>query len=319
MLGITLYGAQLSYRDAVDLARLAEERGFDAAFVAETFVNDGMATCLAMAMATRRIAIGAGIANVYLRHPGTLGAAAVAIDELADGRFILGLGVNHERFVTGLGLTWEEPRRKLRDTTATLRSVFAGEALAGMHQRCRAAAHPIPVHLAGVAMATARLAGEIADGIMGYLATGERFAEIARVARESAIAAGRSADAVTPSLLIPTFVSDDLAAARQTARQFVAGYIALPVYARMFRDCGFAPVVDAVRGAFARGDRAAAAAGVSDQLVDGLCVLGSAAQCRERLAAFSAAGVSFPILAAQPVGEPYAAGVRRIIDALGPR
>ena len=44
MLGITLYGGHgLSYRDAVDLARLAEAGGFDAVFAVETFVNDGMA------------------------------------------------------------------------------------------------------------------------------------------------------------------------------------------------------------------------------------------------------------------------------------
>jgi alkanesulfonate monooxygenase SsuD/methylene tetrahydromethanopterin reductase-like flavin-dependent oxidoreductase (luciferase family) len=320
MLGITLYGGQgLSYRDAVDLARLAEDRGFDAVFVAETFVNDGMATCLAMAMGTRRITVGAGIANVYLRHPATLGAAAVAIDELSDGRFILGLGVNHERFVTGLGLTWEEPRRKLRDTTAALRTVLSGGTLPGMHLPCRAATHRIPIHLAGVALATARLAGEIADGLMGYLAIPERFAEVARAAREAASSAGRPADAVTPSLLIPTFVSDDLGAARQTARQFLAGYLALPVYARMFRDCGFAGEVEAVRAAFARGDRASTAAALSERFVNEVCVLGPAARCRERLAEFRAAGIDFPILAAQPVGESYADGARRIIETLHPR
>ena len=320
VLGITLYGGQgLSYREAVDLARLAEAGGFDAVFAVETFVTDGMATCLAMATGTRHITVGAGIANVYLRHPATLGAAAVAIDELSDGRFILGLGVNHERFVTELGLTWQDPRRKLRDTTAALRTVFAGGTLPGMHTACRAAAHPIPIHVAGVALATARLAGEIADGLMGYLATRERFAQVVRAAREAAAGAGRSAAAVIPSLLIPTFVSDDLAAARQTARQFLAGYIALPVYARMFRESGYTSEIDAVRESLARGDRTAAAAMLSDRLVDEVCVLGPAPRCRERLDEFHAAGVDFSILAAQPVGESYAEGARRIIEALRPR
>jgi alkanesulfonate monooxygenase SsuD/methylene tetrahydromethanopterin reductase-like flavin-dependent oxidoreductase (luciferase family) len=320
MLGITLYGGQgLSYRDAVELARLAEARGFDAVFAVETFVNDGMATCLAMAMATRSITVGAGIANVYLRHPATLGAAAVAVDELSEGRFILGLGVNHERFVTELGLAWQDPRQKLGDTTAALRTVFSGGTLPGMHAPCRAAAHRIPIHLAGVALATARLAGEVADGLMGYLATRDRFAQVVRVAREAAASAGRSGDAVTPSLLIPTFVSDDLAAARQTARQFLAGYIALPVYARMFRDSGHADEAKTVREALARGDRPAADAALSDRLVDEVCVLGPAARCRERLGEFRAAGIDFPILAAQPVRESYVAGARRIIEALHPR
>lgn len=320
MIGITLYGGLgLSYRDAVELARLAEARGFDAVFAVETFVNDGMATCLAMAMATRRITVGSGIANVYLRHPATLGAAAVAVDELSEGRFILGLGVNHEGFVTGLGLAWQDPRQKLGDTTAVLRTVFAGGTLPGMHGPCRAAAHRIPIHLAGVALATARLAGETADGLMGYLATQSRFAQVVQAAREAAAKASRPADAVTPSLLIPTFVSDDLAAARRAARQFIAGYIALPVYARMFRDSGYAGEVEAVREAFARGDRVAAAAALSDGLVDEVCVLGPATRCRERLAELHASGLDFPILAAQPVNESYVDGARRIIEALHPR
>lgn len=320
MLGVTLYGAQgLAYRDAVDLARRAEERGFDAVFVAETFANDGLATCLAMALGTRRIAVGAGIANVYLRHPATLGAAAVAIDELSGGRFILGLGVNHERFVTALGLGWEEPRRKLRETTATLRTVLAGGTLPGMHGPCRAAAHRIPIHLAGVALSTARLAGEIADGLMGYLATRDRFLEVVRAARAAAQGAGRPAGAVLPSLLIPTFVSDDLAAAFLAARQFLAGYIALPVYARMFRDSGFAAEVLAVREALGRGDRAAAAAVLPDRLVDAVCVLGPAPRCRERLAELRTGGIDSPIVAAQPVRESYADGARRVIEALSPR
>jgi alkanesulfonate monooxygenase SsuD/methylene tetrahydromethanopterin reductase-like flavin-dependent oxidoreductase (luciferase family) len=87
----------------------------------------------------------------------------------------------------------------------------------------------------------------------------------------------------------------------------------------MFRDCGFAGEVEAVRAAFARGDRASTAAALSERFVNEVCVLGPAARCRERLAEFRAAGIDFPILAAQPVGESYADGARRIIETLHPR
>jgi hypothetical protein len=53
--------------------------------------------------------------------------------------------------------------------------------------------------------------------------------------------------------------------------------------------------------------------------VDEVCVLGPATRCRERLGEFRAAGVDFPILAAQPVSESYVEGARRIIEALHAR
>jgi alkanesulfonate monooxygenase SsuD/methylene tetrahydromethanopterin reductase-like flavin-dependent oxidoreductase (luciferase family) len=88
-LGVTLRPTGLSYTAAVELGKRAEDAGFDGAFLVEAPVgNDAMASAQAIAHATRRITVGTGITNLYVRHPAQLGAAAVAIDELSDGRFI---------------------------------------------------------------------------------------------------------------------------------------------------------------------------------------------------------------------------------------
>jgi alkanesulfonate monooxygenase SsuD/methylene tetrahydromethanopterin reductase-like flavin-dependent oxidoreductase (luciferase family) len=317
-LGATLYPFDLDTMALARLGREAEARGFDAVFVVEQGVsNDVMAAVEAIALATSRISVGPGIANVHLRHPALLGAAAVAVDELSGGRLILGLGTNNETMVRGLGLPWKEPRAALRETTDWIRRVFAGDTDPRIHVAFRKAAHPIPIHFGGVALETAALAGEIADGLMLYLATPGRTRQVIDRMAEAARRAGRNPGAVQVTLLVPTFLSDRLDAARAAARGFLARYAGRSLYAKMFHRSGFEAEADAIERAAARGDRAGAVAAVSDRMLDEVLLVGPLARCRERLAAFREAGIDYPLIAPQPVEEGAAAAAMRTLAAFG--
>ena len=319
VLGLTLYPFDLDTPALVRLVQQAEAAGFDAAFVVEQGVaNDAMAAVMAIAVATRRITVGPGIANLYLRHPALLGAAAVAVDEVSGGRLVLGIGTNNAGMIGALDLPWAEPRAALRSATEWLRTVFTGGTAPGLRGPFRAARRPIPIHFAGVALETAALAGEIADGLMLYLATPARVRQVLERLRAAAAAAGRPATAVPATLLVPTFLSDDLAAARGAARRFLTRYASMPLYTKMFRRSGFVAETDAVAAAVARGDAAAAGAGISDRMLDEVLLVGPLARCRERLAAFREAGADFPLIAPQPIGEPTEAGIGRAIAAFAP-
>jgi alkanesulfonate monooxygenase SsuD/methylene tetrahydromethanopterin reductase-like flavin-dependent oxidoreductase (luciferase family) len=315
-LGVSVFPHGLSYRTVATLGQLAEDNGFDGIFIVEAGAsNDAMAMAQAVAMRTRRITVGTGIANLYLRHPVTLGAGAVAIDELSEGRFILGIGVNNASLITSLGLTWREPRAALRDTTAQLRQVFAGDTPPGARTPFRRAQHPLPIHLAGVALETAELAGEIADGLMGYLTTTTRYQQLVVRMQRGAQQAGRDPQALMVSLLIPTFLSEDLDAARAAARGFLSFYASVPLYAKMFRRSGFAAEMDAIAQALEQGARDRVPGCISDRLLDEICLVGPPARCQERLAAFQEAGVTYPQLAPQAVQEEQESAVRRLLAA----
>src|SRR5215470_18408307 len=132
-IGLTLWGFDVGVRAAVDLAVQAEERGFDSVFLVEgVFSNDAVTTVAGIATRTSRIGVGTGIANVFLRHPVMLGLAATGIDEMSGGRLVLGLGPNNQEMITRAGLAWRDPRQALRETTETLRAVFAGRGLPGL-------------------------------------------------------------------------------------------------------------------------------------------------------------------------------------------
>jgi alkanesulfonate monooxygenase SsuD/methylene tetrahydromethanopterin reductase-like flavin-dependent oxidoreductase (luciferase family) len=102
---------------------------------------------------------------------------------------------------------------------------------------------------------------------------------------------------------------------RLAIRLAFTGYAAQPVYNAYFRWCGFEAEAAAVASAFARGDRAASAAAMSDELVDRIAILGPATRCREQIAEFVAAGVTTPVISPL-VGD--AAGVRAVLEAFAP-
>jgi len=77
----------------VELAKRAEARGFDSIWVAETrMTRDGFVPLAAIAAATERVRVGTGIVNVYTRNPVVLALSFVALEELAPGRIMMGLG-----------------------------------------------------------------------------------------------------------------------------------------------------------------------------------------------------------------------------------
>ena len=318
--GVTFWGFGIGARPAVDLAVMAEARGFDSVFMVESvFSNDALTTVAGIAGRTTRITIGTGIVNIYLRHPVMLGIAAATIADISDGRLVLGLGPNNERMITRAGLQWRDPREALRETTENVRSVFAGNGMPGLRP-VPAATHSIPIHWAAMALETCQAAGAHADGLMLYLCTRERYRRAVERMRRGAEAAGRDPAAIAPSVLIPTFVHDDLAVARQAARDFLVHYAGMPQYAKPFVASGFATEMEAVGKALEAGSQAAALSALSDRLLDEVSLVGPAGRCREQLAALKEAGVEWVSLGPQTVGgQDIEAQAKVVLNDLAPR
>ena len=319
-LGITLWGFDLGYREAVDLARRAEDAGFHNLFMVESVLaNDGVTTAALIAARTSRLLVGTNIANVYLRHPAMLAAAAVAIDEIAPERLVLGLGPNNRTMVTQAGFTWRDPREVLQATTDTLRAVFAGKNVAGLRHP-RAASHAIPIHWAGMALETCAAAGAHADGLMLYINTPARYRRAVERFHRAAREAGRDGARLPVSLLVPTFIHDDLPTARQAARAFLVHYARWPHYAKTFAASGYAAQMERVAAAYGAGDVAAAMAALDDALLDEVLLLGPPARIREGIDRFARAGVDWITMGPQAAApDSLARQAERMVATLAPR
>lgn len=292
------------YTQMGDLAREAEDAGFAGACTPE-LTNDGLMCCYLMGAATKRIRLITWIVNVYFRHPALCAAAAVMVQETSGGRLTLGLGVSHRPFMQAMGIDMGNARDRLRSTTVTLRKIFNGEF--NISVPFRKPKTPIPIYYGALALETARLAGELADGVELYMCPAERMRKMAEAARQVAVSSGRKASDIAITMGLPTFVDDDLNKAYDAARQQLSFYPALPFYNRQLMKSGFEAEAKAAMEAARRGDQKGQVAALSNRLLDALALVGPAARCIERLAAFREAGAQMPIIVpgagSDPVGN----------------
>lgn len=284
-----------------DVVREAEGAGFEAVFSAEVN-NDVLATAQLMGEATRTLKVGTWIANIYLRHPYLCAKGAALIADATDGRMILGLGVSHQPINQALNIDMPAPIKALREYTAGVTSWLRGEGPA-THLPQQPSVHKVPVYLGALTSATVELAGELADGVMPFLWSAERIARSKTwAARGRAKASGRGKLEMT--LGLPTFVGSDRTALLAAARANLGLYTTLPFFQHLLDVSGFT--------AEARKARAGAGAdSLSDEFLDAVCLIGPSSRCRERLAAFTAAGLDLPILL-PPIGVD---GARAVLNA----
>jgi alkanesulfonate monooxygenase SsuD/methylene tetrahydromethanopterin reductase-like flavin-dependent oxidoreductase (luciferase family) len=313
-LGIVIAPGAQPYSTLGGLAREAEEAGFSGIFVSESN-NDAIMCCAEMARATSRIKLVTWIVNIHFRVPLTCAGAAAMVQELSDGRFVLGLGVSHRPLLESLGIEMGNGRQRLRDYTLELRRLLRGEALSpGLELRLRAPRHPLPIYYAALALETARLAGELADGVELYMCSAQRMRRLAQAARDEASRHGRKPSDVTITMGLPTFVHDDLGRAMSVARRRLAFYGSLPFYNRQMARGGFEAEAQAAMAAAQRGDKNAIEAAMSDRLLDSMALIGPPARCLERLAAFREAGAEWPIIRPNEIDRDQAATIRGAIE-----
>lgn len=318
MLGITLYPGGITYADVAEIAKRAEAAGFEGIYFVERLANnDALAAAQTAAQATSRISVGTNIVNGYNRQPFHLAAQAMAVDEISDGRLVLGIGASHPDRVKKLGLTWQPAADYLAETTRVLRDAFAGTGADGTPIG-RTAVHDIPIHWAGVASATIEASASHADGLMMFLATAQRIRLARDLFRRAEQQAGVDNAPKPISLLTPVFLSEDLSAAYQAARSYLSFYAVMTVYLNTFASSGFADEVAAMRAEDAL-DPAKAAPHLTDAMLDSIVVIGPPARCRERVAAFVEAGIDDPLLSPQAVDGTVPEAAADLIAAFAPK
>lgn len=316
-LGIVLSTAtKAPVRELVNIAQLAEAHGFSAVLVNEGR-GDALACSEAIALSTKHIQVGTNIANIYYRHPFLMAMTAETIADLSDGRLVLGLGISHRPLLESLGIEMNKPRAYLRSYTETVKGILDGKEVSPLFESS-ASAHKTPIFLAGLTVESARVAGEVADGIMPFLASMTYLTMLLEEAKKTATEKGRDADKFDCIMSIPTFLSEDVSAAMSAAKNNLAFFAQLPNYRLQWRRCGFEEEVDAMEEAWKTGSRHRAAGCVSKRMVEQICVYGSPQMCREQLAAFNSAGAAMPVLAVSPVNEDRLSATCSAIKILAP-
>ena len=264
-------------RLTLEVAREAERRGFAGVYVPSIFGN--MAQCTALALATERLVFATAIAPIYARTVEDFAQSAAYIHEVSGGRFRFGIGVAHAPSHIRMGVTPGKPLGDIRAFVAKLRAYDGIGELP-------------PIVLAALRKRMVALSAEIADGVIFANASRSHMAESLSVIP----AAKRTDPDFLVANMIPTCISDDIAAAKAVNRRTLTRYTMLPNYRNYWKEAGYADEMAAIETAVAEGRQNDIPSIMSDRWLADATLFGPAASVRDGVAAWREAGVTTPIL-----------------------
>jgi coenzyme F420-dependent oxidoreductase len=308
-LGLTLPRSEdLPRKEIVEVVLQAGALGYDSVWVGESWGRDGVTWLTQLACHTSRIQLATGIATVYSRSPALIAQTVAALDEISEGRVILGLGTSGPLVIENWhGLPFDRPLRRTREYIEIIRLILSGERvnyrgeifqLQGFRLPFTPVRSKVPVYVASLGPQNLRLTGELADGWLPIYLDTSHLPDFRRDIASGAKKVGRTLDAIDVAPYILSCVSEDAEAARRLVKSHLTYYIAGmgTFYAKLITRYGFEDEVNRVREAWAKGDRKAAASHVSDAMVAHMAICGSPQDGRAQLETYRAAGVTLPIV-----------------------
>ncbi len=300
------------------------ELGYTDVWTSESDGADAL-TPLALAAAWEpRLRVGAAILPAFTRAPALLAQSIAALADAAPGRCAIGIGSSSNVIVERWnGVRFVEPYRRVRDVVRFLRDALGGEKVTRDYDTFRIDGFrlairpdcPPPILVAGLREGMLRLAAREGDGVIINWLSASDVAAVESVVRDAA--GGAEREIVCRVFVCP---SENAAVVRESARRAIAAYLNVPVYRRFHEWLGRGPELADMWAAWDAGDRRAALAAISDEVVDDLIVHGSPSTCRSHLDRYVANGVTtlaMQIMPFDPALDDWSA-VRALAPA-GPR
>jgi F420-dependent oxidoreductase-like protein len=325
-------------RETADQVATLEKAGLHQVWVAEPYGFDAVSLMGYLAAKTETVEIGAGILNVYSRTPGAMLQTAAGLDNVSQGRAILGLGASGPQVIEGFhGMPYDKPLARTRELIEILRKGLRRESLTydgriftlplpadqglGLGKPLKLLNKPeradLPLYVAALGDNNVAMTAEIADGWLPFLFLPEKAQDVWGQALARG-AAKRSADlkpleiSAGGMVAIGEDVKGLLDFARPTYALYVGGMGARGknFYNQLARDYGFEREAEEIQDLYLGGNKRDAETKVPLEWLDKGNLVGPASYVKERIAAFKEAGVtSLQIL---PVGENPAAIVEQV-------
>ena len=308
-IGVRLHGG-LAPRRCIELAQIVEANGFASLWFAENPFHRGVLPAVsACVAATRRIHIGIGVVNPYSRHPSLIAMEFAALDELAQGRALLGIGPGIGAQIERMGFKYRPlatmqdavhiVRAMLRGDTVTYRGpVFSVEAVALGFRPLRP---DLPIYMAAMGDRSLELCGRIADGLIVSNMCPPAYTERAvGIVRRGA--AGTPRDIAQPNIVqyVPAVIRPDRVEARRAVKAAMGDMLAAfwptnaawpPVRDTIVR-CSGIPKAEVMSALVRLRGGESADAVLDDRYIDAFAIAGNAEDCLAQAMRYRHAGVA---------------------------
>ena len=292
----------------------AERLGFDSFWTAEAYGSDCLTPLAWWGARTERIKLGTSIAQMSARTPAATAMAALTLDHLSGGRFILGLGASGPQVVEGwYGRPYPRPLERTREYVQIVREIIRRKAPVEFHgnqydmpytaddgmgigKALKSTVHPvreeIPIYLGAEGPKNVSLAAEIADGWLPLFFSPKDdgwYRERLRAGFEAAGDPGK-ADRFEVASMLLIIPGDDVETCADLIRPFVALYAGgmgakgTNFHFDVFDRMGWGGVATQVQQLYLDGKKQDAAALIPLEMVEDVALVGPPAKIRDELA-----------------------------------
>jgi F420-dependent oxidoreductase-like protein len=299
-------------KGALEAVQEAERLGFDSAWTAEAYGSDALTPLAWWGAHTERLRLGTGIVQLSARTPAATAMAAITLDHLSGGRFILGLGASGPQVVEGwYGQPYPRPLARTREFIDVVRRILArqepvehhGEFYdlpvrggAGLGKALKSTVHPLradlPIFLAAEGPKNVALAAEIADGWLPLFFAPKQDGYYRECLAQGFAASGDATKAERFEVVSSVFIvpGPDAERCADAVRPFLALYAGgmgarganfhFEVFARM----GYEDVATRVQELYLAGRKEEAAAAIPLAMVEDVALVGPPEKIRDELA-----------------------------------
>ncbi len=316
-LHVGYWGLGLTSDQQLTLVREAESLGYDSVWAAEAYGSDTATVLAWLASQTEKIRIGSAIFQIPGRTPAMTAMTAATLDNISDGRMILGIGTSGPQVAEGWhGQPYAKPLERTREYVQILRMALARERVEfegnqytlplpdGPGKALKLMIAPvqerIPIYIAAIGPKNTQLTGEIADGWIPTFFSPEHVGEMRKLLEEGAARAGdgkRIDDSFDIAPTVNVAIDDDVERARDALRPVLALYVGgmgsrkQNFYNSLVQRYGYEDAAREVQDLYLEGKKEEAAAALPGELIDKVSLAGPRERIKERLELYREAGV----------------------------
>ena len=301
---------------ALEAVQFAESVGYESVWVAESYGSDCVSVLAWLAGQTKTINLGAAIMQVPARPPAAAAMAGATIDELSGGRFMFGFGPSGPQVSEGwYGVPYSKPWGRTKEYVEVVREIIKRDGKVdhqGEHYQLplpegqgkplklnfKPHRDEIPIFLGAIGRKSVEIAAEVADGWIPIFFSVDKFEEAWGEHIETGLKKGnrqRSDLEISPSVQVA--IDGDLEAARNMVRMGLVLYFGgmgsrkTNFYVDLAHRFGYGEIADEVQIKFQAGDKEGAFKACSDEVVNGVSLIGTEAEVAERVTRFRESGI----------------------------
>ncbi len=290
--------------------KLAESMGYDSVWTAEAYGSDAVTPAAWILANTTKIKVGTAIMQMSARSPACTAMTAMTLNQLSNGRFIVGLGASGPQVVEGWhGVAYGKPVTRVKEYVSIMKQIFARKAPVeheGFHyslpyngsdgtglgkplKSILQADTSIPIYTASITPKGLEASAEVADGVFPVWMDPERFDVFEAPINQGLDKAGKTMQDYDVAPFVTCVMGDDLAHCRMPIKGNMALYIGgmgardKNFYNDYTKALGYEAAAAKIQDLYLSGKKDQAMAAVPDELVDAVHLVGPAGRIKERL------------------------------------